>query len=54
MDDADLEKITERVRKLFALAARNPSEAEAASAAAKAQELLAASGRRKVRKRRVT
>jgi hypothetical protein len=38
----DIEKIVERVRKLLALAKNNPNEAEAASAAAKAQELLEA------------
>lgn len=42
MDQVELEKITERVRKLFALAAKNSNEAEATAAAVKAQELLAA------------
>jgi hypothetical protein len=41
-DDAGVERIVEKVRKLLNLAAKNPNEAEAASAAAKAQELLAA------------
>lgn len=39
---ADLEKVTERIQKLLNLAAKNPNAQEAASAAAKAQELLAA------------
>lgn len=38
----DIEKIVARVQKLLALAKNNPNEAEAASAAAKAQELLEA------------
>lgn len=42
MTETPDEKIVERVRKLLALAAKNPNEAEAASATAKAQELLAA------------
>ena len=42
MSDQGIEKIVERVRKLLALAKNNPNEAEAASAAAKAQELLEA------------
>lgn len=41
-DQEDLEKVTARVRKLLALSEKNPNEAEAASAAAKAQELLVA------------
>ena len=39
--NAEMELVVERVRKLLALAARNPNEAEATAAAAKAQELLA-------------
>lgn len=39
--DANMAKIVERVRKLLALAARGGTEAEAAAAAEKAQELLA-------------
>jgi len=39
--NAEMERVVERVRKLLALAARNPNEAEATAAAAKAQELLA-------------
>lgn len=39
---ADLERITERVQKLLNLAAKNPNEAEAAAATAKAMEMLAA------------
>jgi hypothetical protein len=42
MSDNSIEKIVERVRKLLALAKNNPNEAEAASAANKAQELLEA------------
>lgn len=38
----DQEKIAERVAKILRLAARNPNEAEAAAATAKAQEMLAA------------
>lgn len=41
-DAEDLAKVTERVRKLLALAEKNPNEAEATAAAAKAQELLVA------------
>ena len=41
-DNGNIEKIVERVRKLLALAKNNPNEQEAASAAAKAQELLEA------------
>lgn len=41
-DQEDLAKVVERVQKLLALAARNPNEAEAASATSKAHELLAA------------
>lgn len=41
-DEEDLAKVTERVRKLLALAEKNPNEAEATAAAAKAQELLVA------------
>lgn len=40
--EEDIAKVTDRIRKLFALAARNPNEAEASLAAAKAQELLTA------------
>lgn len=40
--DAEQTKILDRVEKLLRLAARNPSQEEAASATAKAQELLAA------------
>jgi hypothetical protein len=42
MSDAALERIVERVQKLLALGRRGGTEAEAASAMAKAQELLAA------------
>lgn len=41
-DEEDLAKVTERVRKLLNLATKNPNEAEATAAAAKAQELLVA------------
>lgn len=37
----DLNRISDKIRKLMALAGNNPSEAEAAAAMAKAQELLA-------------
>lgn len=40
--DPGMERIVDKVRKLLNLAAKNSNEAEAASAAAKAQELLAA------------
>ncbi len=40
--DAEVEGIVRKVQKLLSLAAKNGNEAEAASAAAKAQELLAA------------
>lgn len=42
MDPRELEGIVSRIQKLFKLAERGGTEAEAASAAAKAQELLAA------------
>lgn len=41
-NDPEIQKLLARVDKLLALAANNPNEAEAASAAAKAQDLLAA------------
>lgn len=41
-NDPEIQKLISRVEKLLALAAHNPNEAEAASAAAKAQDLLAA------------
>lgn len=41
-NDPEIQKLLSRVEKLLALAANNPNEAEAASAAAKAQDLLAA------------
>lgn len=40
--EIDLEKVTARVQKLLNLAAKNPNEAEAAAATAKAMEMLAA------------
>ena len=40
-DDAGRQKIIDRIKKLLSLSANNPSENEAAAAAAKAQELLA-------------
>ena len=39
---SDMERVVEKVRKLLSLAAKNTNEAEAASATAKAQELLVA------------
>ena len=40
-DNEKIEKILEKVKKLFALAGNNPSEAEAQAAALRAQELIA-------------
>ena len=39
--DEKIEKVLEKVKKLFALAGNNPSEAEAQAAALRAQELIA-------------